>query len=156
MRTVRKSPYLVAAFAVLLVACGLGFSEFASSGQSEEQPLTEQVAMTSAPFSKLDVGEECTQYAGNEGCRSGLCLRVSPGFPPKGFCSIPCDPADSDSCPDGPTPWQCLQAYPGWWVCAPAQTHASAVATLRGNTMPLPAKTTAVLRATPDAGLKGP
>ena len=160
MRIIRRSPYLIAAFAVLLlVACGLGVSELAApgSGSSKQQPLTERFHGGSPPWFKLKIGEECTGYADRNGaCADGLCLSVEPNFPPKGFCSITCRPEDPEACPDGPTtPWECREAYPSWWVCAPSKTHVSVVATLKGKKMPVPAASP-VTAVPPDAGQQAP
>jgi hypothetical protein len=86
-------------------------------------------------------GEECTNFKGNEGCESDLCLRVEPGDPedgmkPRGVCSISCDPSAADpGCPDGPSPWHCTQVWPSekGWFCTPTKTWVSAKATRNGQ-----------------------
>ena len=122
----------------------------AHSGQ-HQQPLTNSFVSAALPTKKLQVGEECTQYEGSSACESDLCLRVAPGFPPKGFCTLKCPPGDDTVCPDGPYEvWRCVQFFPSGadgWACAPVVTHASVVATLRGAKVPLPPKALAVAEA---------
>lgn len=154
-----RSSFLVALVgAVVLVACGIGVSELASSADSTPAPLSERTqGLAAAPWSKLKVGEECTTFSDRNGaCASGLCLTVSPGFPPRGICSISCKPGVDDACPDG---WACLQAHPLFWVCAPPTNHVSGEATLHGKPMPLPpplpAAAVAAPGRAPDAGAAG-
>lgn len=126
----------------LLLATG-GCSRPADPAQAERsaQPLSDRFQGLTAPAVKLDVGEDCTEYAGNEACESDLCLRVEPGDPetglkPRGFCSIACDPDAADpECPDGPQAWRCTQVWPSTkgWFCAPPKTWSHGKATRHGT-----------------------
>lgn len=93
--------------------------------------LSERKGLRPAPDQKLPIAGDCSAFEGSTGCLSGLCLRVAPGFPPRGVCSQRCGPIDSvPSLPDGgSTPadarvdidcpvvngrkWFCLQVMPG-------------------------------------------
>jgi hypothetical protein len=126
------------------IACALsawsGCSRESEQSASRTQPLTERFEAAPAPASKLDVGEECTEFRGNEGCASDLCLRVEPGDPergmkPRGFCTIACDPnAQDPGCPDGPA-FRCSQIWPSeqGWFCAPPRGWSSGKATRHGR-----------------------
>lgn len=152
MKLLRGHRYVVAGVvAVVAVACGVGLGNLSERGPQEPLPLTDHFVSALAPAGKLEVGEECTQFQGNSACESDLCLRVAPGFPPKGFCSIRCSPGDDDACPDAPTAWRCQQLFPSpdGWACAPHKSHASAKATRKG------AKVFGPPRATPGASADG-
>lgn len=145
MHTIRGHRFAVALLAGgFIVACGVGFSELAAGDAAvKRQPLSPHYASTAAPFKKLEVGEDCTAFEGNSGCETDLCLRVAPGIPSRGFCSIKCAPGDDGSCPDAPASWQCRQIFPSsdGWVCAPPNTHKSGKATRRGKKVEAPART---------------
>lgn len=110
---------LVLAGTVLLTACN---EPVASDVPRTQVPLSERQGLQAAPARKLDFGSDCTAFAGNEGCVSDLCLRLNPGFPPRGVCSQKCSPTDDRSCPiRNGTRWDCKQVWPSetGWVCAP-------------------------------------
>ena len=108
MQIARRKPIYLAGLAALVVACGVGFGEFGSEG-SKQQPISEDVEFASSPWTKLGAGEDCTPFEGNTGCASDLCLRIAPGFPPKGVCSLKCPAGDDGACPALPT---CGPLYP--------------------------------------------
>jgi hypothetical protein len=123
------------------LACGIGLN--ASKSAKDERPiLSERLGLSAAPAKKLDVGEECTAYEGSAACKSDLCLRVARGFPPKGFCTVTCEPAlGGKDCPDGPGPaWRCEQTWPSefGWFCVPPKQHAGQQVKLKGAAVPLP------------------
>lgn len=147
---------LVATVLSFGLACGIGLN--ASKSVREDRPvLSERMGLQAAPARKLDVGEDCSAYAGNTACKSDLCLRVGRGFPPKGFCSVTCDPLrEGKDCPDGPGPaWSCEQTYPSefGWFCVPTRQHAGQVMKLQGREVPLPAARS--LASTQDVDVAG-
>ena len=119
-------------------------------------PLTAKQGLSATlPAKPLDVGEDCSAYEGNDACGSKLCLRVKPGLPPTGFCSIRCRPDDVDGCPDGPTRWRCSAVWPGpeGFVCTPEQTWKGARATWKGGPVPVRVAPMALASdVAPDAG----
>jgi hypothetical protein len=121
------------------------------------KPLTNNLKGAPLPQVKLQVGQECTQFEGNAACESDLCLRVAPGIPPKGFCSIRCNAGDDSNCPDAPSQFRCAQVFPSdnGWLCVPPSSHLSAVETLRGVKVPLPVPR-AGPELPPDGGLARP
>lgn len=135
----------LAVLAGVAVFVGCSRPEPEKSGKTT-QALSERFEAAAAPATKLDVGEECTDFRGNDGCASDLCLRIEPGDPeaaggmkPRGFCSIACDPSAVDSeCPDGPLPggpWRCTQVWPSekGWFCTPEKAWTSKKATRHGQ-----------------------
>lgn len=112
----------------------------APAASQTSQPLSLGFSAAKRPTAKLKIGESCTAYEGNSACEGELCLRIAPGFPPKGFCTLKCPPGDDSVCPDGPGPWRCTQVFPSadGWACVPDQSHVSAVATRKGSPVPPP------------------
>lgn len=150
MRTVNKNlPRLVQVLFVAVVCCSC------SKGKSVEKsppPLGARTGLIAGlPTAKLDVGEDCSKFEGNDACVSGLCLRVKAGIPPKAFCSIRCRPQKVDQCPDGPSQWACRQVWPSeaGWVCVPDMGWTGGRATYKGGSVPLPSPT---VNGPPDAG----
>ena len=90
--------------------------------------LSERQGLRPAPRVKLSFSSDCTEYEGNTACLSDLCLRLTPGFPPRGVCSQRCRPSDALPCP---TRWECKQVWPSenGWVCAPPAPPASVLNT---------------------------
>ena len=92
--------------------------------ESSSQPsavLSERSGLQAAPATKLSIGGDCTNYEGNAGCQSDLCLRYAPGFPSKGVCSQRCKPRGT-ACPIvAGNQWECRQVWPSaeGWACAP-------------------------------------
>jgi hypothetical protein len=124
----------------LAVGCNQDPKDNGHEATKAPEPLNERMGLTSAkPSTRLEIGEECTQFADNDACKSGLCLRTEPGFPPKGFCSNKCKPnALDDGCPDSPSRWQCSQLWPSadGWFCVPRKGWVSAKATHNGLAQP--------------------
>lgn len=104
-----------------LVVASLGCIQNAEQQPQWLSPITEQTKGLAAPIQRLGFAADCTQYEGNSGCASGLCLRVLPGLPPKGICSQRCTPGDA--CPSvAGRHFECNQIWPSrdGWVCAPS------------------------------------
>lgn len=131
------SGWLLGIFLGLVVACDEGLSVGGHVSEQDQQPLNERMGLSAAASTKLDVGEDCSAFEGNDACSSGLCLRVAPGFPPKGFCSVSCTPDPSDDgCPDGPQgKWGCTQLWPTeqGWFCMPGKGWTADKATHKGG-----------------------
>jgi hypothetical protein len=110
------------------------------------------------PSIRLKIGEDCSQYDGNDACVTGsVCLRVKPGIPPKAFCSIRCSPQGTALCPDGPTTsWACRQIWPSdqGWFCVPDLQWTGGRATYKGGSVPLPTPQVAPTRT--DSGVPRP
>lgn len=118
-------------------------------------PLTATQGLTAKPpAALLDVGEDCSKFAGNDACAQGVCLRVLPGIPPTGYCSVSCKPDEADACPDGPTPWACQQIWPSeqGWFCVPDLKWKGQRATLKGKPMPVKVSAAPAPAAVSDGG----
>lgn len=127
--------------------------------EKEPQPISMRTGLEEqGPSTKLEVGEDCTQYPGSTGCKSGLCLRVAPGLPPRGFCSIQCIPDRVDNgCPNEPgSEWRCAQLWPTeqGWFCVPGASWTSRAATYRGGAVVarVPAKRLSMSQLHPSDG----
>lgn len=89
----------------LLVCVGLAVLSACKKDERSEQArppaLSERMGLQAAPPTRLSLGEDCSRYEGSTGCASGLCLRMQPGFPPKGYCSQRCGPVFTPNSVDG-------------------------------------------------------
>lgn len=94
----RRAWCLAAASVVLGSGCSKG------EPQPDTRPpvLSERMGLRAPPATKLPLGADCTDFEASSGCASDLCLRRTPGFPPRGICSVRCGPVDpTPSLPDG-------------------------------------------------------
>ena len=114
---------LLRALAIALGCLAFGCSQIdAREAPPRRTPLSERQGLQPAPAAKLDIGGDCSAFEGNQGCRSDLCLRLTPGFPPRGVCSQRCPPGDDTACPlRNGARWKCVQIWPSdeGWACAP-------------------------------------
>lgn len=119
----------------------------ACSSEAKKAPpppmLSERLGLRAPPEEKLPVGGDCTAFEGSSGCASNLCLRLTPGFPPRGVCSMRCGAVEPTSSlndgglslaeaptPDVPCPivegrqWVCEQILPrrSGFVCVPPRS----------------------------------
>jgi hypothetical protein len=108
------------AAAALLAGCGdarqAPVHEASSGGLTASQTrYTERRELAQPGRTPLEVGEDCTA-AGQDGCRSGLCLHARGGLHYGYYCSERC--TASESCPVG---WGCSQIFPSSpsGVCVP-------------------------------------
>ncbi len=104
-------------------------------------PLSAQTGLSEkGPSAKLEVGEDCSAFEGNDACAQGLCLRVEAGLPRKGFCTVRCKPDDANGCPDAPSKWLCRQIWPSdeGWVCVPDKNWTGRKASFPGGRIPAP------------------
>lgn len=125
-----SSSWPVAAFIFAVVA--------SSCAEEPRSPpptvLSEHMGLTTGA-GRLSIGEDCSEFEGSTGCASGgVCLRQTPGFPPRGRCSQRCGtvysttqdgglvPARTIGCPQvGGVQWACEQVMPGrdGFLCVP-------------------------------------
>jgi hypothetical protein len=111
----------------LVVASLTLFSACDDRTEPPPQPavLSERLGLRPAPSPKLPIGGDCTEYEGSTGCASEVCLRLTPGFPPRGVCSVRCGPVEpTPSLPDGGStpaderaPLGCPVVKGEQWVC---------------------------------------
>lgn len=128
LRRVRKRSYALAAFAALAAiaatAYGVGCSGTNNSQSklvnSRPRPLSEQRALSAPPARLLEIGGDCTQFAG-PGCTSGVCLKTTTKRGEGYMCSKTCV-ADAD-CGQS---FECSQLYPSaqGWFCLKARNLA--------------------------------
>src|SRR4051794_19596768 len=86
-------------FALFAFCCFFAACTDAAHEAPRPAPLSERQGLQPAPATRLGFAADCTQFEGNQGCASDLCLRLLPGFPSRGVCSVKCRPEDGTSCP---------------------------------------------------------